>query len=86
MGIGNILILGTQDRNLLADIVDRGRMPLVRVGIAVILLDTTATTFSGEQPAATNILQIAKASCYDLLSMHLWIELGWVGNSINDHR
>jgi hypothetical protein len=67
MDLGNIL--GAQDSNLLADGVGRGRMPLVRVGIAVILLDTTATTPSGEQPAATNILQIAKASSCDLFSM-----------------
>lgn len=79
-------ILGIQDMNLLTDRVDRGRMPLVRVGIAVILLDTTATTPSGEQPPATNILQIAKPSCRDLLSMDRWIELIWVGNSANDHR
>ena len=67
-------ILGTQD-SLLADRVGRGRLPLVRVGIAVILLDTTATTPSGEQPAATNILQIAKASCFDLLLLDRLIGL-----------
>jgi hypothetical protein len=80
MDLGNIL--GTQDMNLLTDRVDSGRMLSVRVEIAAILLDNTATP----SPAATNILQIAKASCCDLLSVYRWIELCWVSNSINDHR
>jgi hypothetical protein len=65
MDMGNILGI-LQDRNLLAARVDRGRMPLVRVGIAVILLDTTVRPTGEEHLAATNILQIAKASCCDL--------------------
>jgi hypothetical protein len=68
MDMENVLGI-VQDRNLLAARVDRGRMLLVRVGIAAILPDTTATPPSEEQLAATNILQIAKASCCDLLSM-----------------